>query len=63
MEIIDTHEEELNEKEFDNYIKVYIQKYQELKIKRLKIKMSKELDINKKKEILEEITNIKRGVL
>ncbi len=63
MEIIDTHEEELNEKEFDNYIKVYIQKYQELKIKRLKIKMSKELDINKKKEILEEIANIKRGVL
>ena len=27
------------------------------------IKMSKELDINKKKEILEEIANIKRGVL
>ena len=63
LEIIDTHEENLNDKEFDSYIKVYKQKNEELKIKRLKEQMSKELDINKKKEILEEITNIKRGVL
>ena len=63
LEIIDTHEEQLNDKEFDSYIKVYKQKNEELKIKRLKEKMAKELDINKKKKILEEITNIKRGVL
>ena len=63
LEIIDTHEEVLDDKEFDSYIKVYNHKNIELKIKRLKIKLSKELDINKKKEILEEITNIKRGVL
>ena len=62
-EIIDTNDEILNDKEFDSYIKVYNQKNEELKIKKLKIKLSKELDINKKKEILEEITNIKRGVL
>ena len=63
LEIIDTHEEELSDKEFDSYIKVYKQKNEELKIKKLKIMLSKELDIEKKKEILEEITNIKKGVL
>ena len=63
LNIIDTNDEQLNEKDFDNYLKVYKQKNEELKIKKLKIQMSKELDINKKKKILEEITNIKRGVL
>lgn len=61
LEIIDTHESELSEKEFDNYIKIYNQKNDELKIKKLKLQMTNELDIEKKKEILEKITNIKRG--
>ena len=63
LEIIDANEEQLNDKEFDSYIKVFKQKNEELKIQKLKVKLSNELDIDKKKEILEEITNIKRGVL
>ena len=61
LKIIDNYESELNEIEFDNYINIYNQKMIELKIKELKEKMSKELDINKKKTILEEIAKIKRG--
>jgi len=63
LEIIDTPNEQLNDKEFDSYIKVYIHKHEELKIQKLKEQLSKELDIDKKKQLLEEITNIKRGVL
>lgn len=61
LDIIDTHESELNEVEFENYVKIFNQKNEELKIKKLKKQMLEELDINKKKKILEEIAKIKRG--
>ena len=61
LEIIDTHESELNEVEFDNYVRVINQKSKELQIKRLKEEIKKELDMDKKKKLLENIAKIKRG--
>ena len=61
FEIIDANDSELNELEFINYIKVLNQKSSELKIKKIKEQIKKEMDIDKKKKLLEEITKIKQG--
>ena len=61
VEIFDTYDNELNENEFNNYVKVIDQKTKELRIKRLKEQIKQELDINKKKSLLEEIAKIKQG--
>ncbi len=61
FEIIDANDSDLNELEFINYIKVLNQKSNELKIKRIKEQIKNELDIEKKKKLLEEITKIKQG--
>ena len=61
FEIIDANDSELNELEFINYVKVLNQKTNELKIKRIKEQIKREMDIDKKKKLLEEITKIKQG--
>ncbi|MBR1416626.1 MAG: DNA primase [Bacilli bacterium] len=61
LDIMDANDNDLNELEFDNYVEVINQKSNEIKIKLLKEEIKKELDLNKKKELLEEITKIKRG--
>ena len=60
-EIIEDKSIELNEVEFDNYVKIINQKEKEKQIQRLKEEIKKELDVNKKKELLEILANIKRG--
>jgi len=61
LEIIDSKEDEYTDIEFDNFIKVIEQKTKELKIKKLKDQIKREFDLNKKKELLEKIAEIKRG--
>ncbi|MBE6158664.1 MAG: DNA primase [Firmicutes bacterium] len=61
FEIIDANDSELNELEFINYIKVLNQKSSELRIKKIKEQIKLELDIDKKKKLLEEIAVIKQG--
>ena len=61
FEIIDANDSELNELEFINYIKVLNQKSSELRIKKIKEQIKLELDIDKKKKLLEEIAMIKQG--
>jgi DNA primase len=61
FEIIDANDCELNELEFINYIKVLNQKSSELRIKKIKEQIKLELDIDKKKKLLEEIAMIKQG--
>lgn len=61
LEILDSKEMEFTEIEFDNFVKVIEQKSKELKIKELKNQIKKEFDLNKKKELLEKIAEIKRG--
>ena len=61
LEIIDSYDNELSDEEFINYLKVIKQKSEELKIKRLKEAIKREMDVNKKKLLLEEIAKIKIG--
>lgn len=52
---------EMNEEEFKNYIKIVDKWIKESKINDLKIELKKVSDINRKKEIMDMITKIKRG--
>ena len=52
---------EMNEEEFKNYIKIVDKWIKESKINDLKIELKKVNDINRKKEIMDMITKIKRG--
>ena len=52
---------EMNEEEFKNYIKIVDKWIKESKINALKIELKKVSDINRKKEIMDMITKIKRG--
>lgn len=52
---------EMNEEEFKNYIKIVYKWIKESKINALKIELKKVSDINRKKEIMDMITKIKRG--
>ena len=61
LEIIDSKDSEYTEEEFNNFIMVIEQKSKEQKIKQLKEQIKKEFDLNKKKELLEKIAEIKRG--
>ncbi len=61
LEIIDTYEENISLEEFEKYILVINQKMDEIKIKKLKEQIKKEMDVNKQKKLLEEIAEIKRG--
>lgn len=61
--IISAHNNDvdMNEEEFKNYIKIVDKWIKESKIKELKIELKKVSDINRKKEIMDMITKIKRG--
>ena len=63
MEIINNHDNniDMNDEEFLNYIEIIRKWVLESKINSLKIELKKELDINRKKEIMDLITKIKRG--
>lgn len=61
LEIVDTYEDELIMDNFIKYVKVIDDKSKELRIKKLKEELKKELDINKKLTIVNRITEIKKG--
>ena len=62
-EIINNHNDdvEMNENEFRSYIKIIEKWIKEDKINELKLRIKSELDINKKKELMDMIASIKRG--
>ena len=51
----------MNEIEFRNYIKIISKWIKDNKINELKEKIKNEVDINRKKELMDMITKIKRG--
>lgn len=63
MEIINNHDNdiEMNEDEFRSYISIISKWIKESKIDELKNKLKSEVDINRKKELMDMITKIKRG--
>lgn len=52
---------EMSEEEFLNYIEIVKKWVKETKINNLKIELKKETDINRKKELMDLITKVKRG--
>lgn len=62
-EIIKNHNNsiDMTDEEFMNYLKIAIKWVKENKINNLKIELAKEKDINRKKELMDMITTIKRG--
>lgn len=52
---------EMNENEFLSYVDIVSKWIKDTKINNLKIELKKEMDINKKKELMDMITKIKRG--
>ena len=63
MEIINNHNNdiEMSEEEFRNYISIISKWIKNTKINELKEKLVREVDINRKKELMDMITKIKRG--
>jgi len=63
MDIINNHDNdiEMNEIEFRNYIDIIKRWIKDNKINELKDKLKNEIDINRKKELMDMITKIKRG--
>jgi len=63
MDIINNHDSdiEMTESEFRNYISIISKWVKDTKINELKEKLKNELDINRKKELMDMITKIKRG--
>ncbi|MBQ3021157.1 MAG: DNA primase [Bacilli bacterium] len=61
--IINNHDSdiEMDESEFTNYIKIVNKWVIDSKISNLKVELKNETDINKKKELMDLITKIKRG--
>jgi len=62
-DIINNHNQdiEMNEEEFINYIKIVIKWIIDEKVKSMKNELKSVTDINRKKELMDMITNIKRG--
>ena len=63
MDIINNHDNniDMNEEEFLNYIEIIRKWILDNKINSLKLELKKEMDINRKKELMDMITKIKRG--
>lgn len=63
MEIINNHDNdiEMSEDEFRSYINIISKWIKDTKIDELKVKLKEEVDINRKKELMDMITKIKRG--
>ena len=51
----------MTDEEFMNYINIATKWVKENKINNLKIELAKEKDLNRKKELMDMITKIKRG--
>lgn len=62
VEIVNNHNEELLESEWNNYVKFIRKWINENKISELKIKLKETLDINKKLEINDRIAKLKKEV-
>ena len=63
MEIINNHDNDIDmsEEEFRSYISIISKWIKDTKIDELKVKLKNETDINRKKELMDMITKIKRG--
>lgn len=62
LEIINENAElEVDEDQFNKYIDIILKEYQKDEIKKLKEQIKIEMDINKKVELLEKLTKIKKG--
>ena len=63
MEIINNHDNDIDmsEEEFRSYINIISKWIKDTKIDELKVKLKNETDINRKKELMDMITKIKRG--
>jgi len=63
MDIINNHNTDIDmtEEEFRNYISIINKWIKESKINDLKLQLKNEVDINRKKELMDMITKIKRG--